>query len=197
MTETTEPVTEEGTTILTDQGEQTSQVETTEEAVKSETSEETGEALPKAPEKYEFELSDGLVIDDEVVTQFDPVFRELDLTNEQANRLGTVYAEIRKAEAAAWESEVTGWGEAVKADPEIGGDKFAASAANAIRVIGLHGTPELRKFLNETGAGNHPEMVRVFARLGALLPKEDKGVTGETANAPKSIEERMYGKSQP
>lgn len=196
MTETTEAVTEEGTTILTDQGEQTSQVETTEPA-KSETSEDTGEALPKAPEKYEFELADGLLIDDEVVTQFDPVFRELDLTNEQANLLGTAYAKLRQAESAAWESEVTGWGEAVKADPEIGGDKFSSSAANAIRVIGLHGTPELRKFLNETGAGNHPEMVRIFARVGALLPKEDTGVTGESASAPKSIEERMYGKSQP
>lgn len=189
MSEATE--TTEQTTLLTDQGEPQGQEATTGDG------EASGEAQPKAPEKYEFAL-DGFEIDATVMDQFDPVFRELDLTNEQATKLAQGYAQIRQKEAAEWQAQVSGWAEAVKSDAEIGGDKLPDMAASAVRVIGLYGTPELRNFLNETGYGNHPELVRVFARIGNALPKEDRVVEGEpTGSAPKTIEERMYGTTKP
>lgn len=191
MSEVTEPTTED-TTLLTAQGEPQSQETTTGDG------EASGDAQPKAPEKYEFTLSEGFEIDPAVVEQFDPVFRELDLTNEEATKLAEGYAQIRQKEAEAWHAEVAGWGEKVKADAEIGGDKLPDMAAAAVRVIGLYGTPELRNFLNETGYGNHPELVRVFARIGMALPKEDRVVEGEpSGSAPKTIEERLYGNTKP
>lgn len=186
MSETTE-TTAEDTTLLTAQGEPQSQETTTGDG------EASGDVQPKAPEKYEFSL-DGFEIDSTVIEQFDPVFRELDLTNEQATKLAQGYAQIRQKEAEAWHAEVNGWSDLVKADAEIGGDKLPDMAAAAVRVIGLYGTPELRNFLNQTGYGNHPELVRVFARIGMALPKEDRVVEGErSGSTPKSIEERLYG----
>jgi hypothetical protein len=36
-------------------------------------------------------------------------------------------------------------------------------------VVQNHGTPALRQLLNETGLGNHPELVRFVHRLSFLI----------------------------
>jgi hypothetical protein len=190
MSEATETTTTEETTLLTDQGEQQSQETTTGDG------QDSGDAQPKAPEKYEFKL-EGFEIDAPVMERFEPVFRELDLTNEQATKLAEGYAQIRRQEADAWQAEVSGWADAVKSDAEIGGDKMPAMVSAANRVIGLYGTPELRAFFKDTGYGNHPELVRVFARIGNALPKEDTVVDGNPSGATRSIEERLYGNTKP
>lgn len=59
------------------------------------------------------------------------------------------------------------WATQAQEDPEIGGDKFEATLAAARTVIDNPKivTPEFKTFLDETGLGNHPEAIRVFARL--------------------------------
>ena len=72
-----------------------------------------------------------------------------------------------EATSAATVAEVhASWAEQAKADKEIGGDKFEATLAAARSVIDNPSivTPEFKTFLNETGLGNHPEAIRVFAR---------------------------------
>jgi hypothetical protein len=73
-----------------------------------------------------------------------------------------------EATSASTVAEVhASWAEQAKADKEIGGDKFDATLAAARSLIDnpKFVTPEFKTFLNETGLGNHPEAIRVFARL--------------------------------
>ena len=44
--------------------------------------------------------------------------------------------------------------------------------ATARRAIERFGTPALRQLLNETGLGNHPEMVRLAVRVGRALAED-------------------------
>jgi len=69
---------------------------------------------------------------------------------------------------------------AAKADKEIGGDKFEENVGVAKLAIDAYFTPEFKKFLNESGLGNHPEMIRGLAKAGAPL-KPDGWVPGSKA----------------
>ena len=146
-----------------------------------------------APEKYEIALPDGYTLDEAVFSKAEPVLRELNLTNEQATKLAGVIAEVRASEAEAFVQQVQEWGKATATDAEIGGNGLAQSLEAGRRALATHGTPELRALLDNTGMGNHPEVVRFFARVGKLIPAEDKVVSGERSGGTKSMAERLYG----
>lgn len=50
-------------------------------------------------------------------------------------------------------------------------DGFVTSATTAMK---QYGDPEFNKFLDETGLGNHPAMIRVFGRVGKELAGETR-----------------------
>jgi hypothetical protein len=126
-----------------------------------------------APEKYELELPDGFSLDPQVMTEFEPVLRELNLDNAQASKLAGLYGQLRQSEAAAYGETVQEWGKQAAADPEIGGKAFPENVELARSALATHGSPELKGLLDSTGLGNHPEVIRFFARVGKTIPKED------------------------
>lgn len=148
-----------------------------------------------APEKYEIALPEGYALDEATFSKAEPVLRELNLTNEQATKLASVIAEVRASEAEAFVQQVQEWGNATAADSEIGGKALQESLTAGRRALATHGTPELKALLDNTGLGNHPEVVRFFTRIGKTIPVEDKVVNGErSGSSTKSFAERIYGK---
>ena len=155
---------------------------------------ESGKVAPRAPETYELAMPEGVTLDSDLWAKAEPIVRAADLTNDQANKLAGFIASERKAESEAYQQEVAGWLNAVKQDPEMGGAKLAETAQQGVYALGKYGTPGLKKLLNETGYGNHPEFVRFFANVGKATPREDTVVEGEpSGSAPRSLEERLYG----
>lgn len=134
-----------------------------------------------APEKYEFKAGEGVELDTEALKDFEPVARELNLTNEQAQKLVDAYpkilAGVQQRQAEAWQKQTEGWAETVKADKEIGGDKLTANLSAAQRALEQFGDPELKEYLDSTGLGNHPALVKAFIKVGKAM-SEDKVVTG-------------------
>lgn len=125
---------------------------------------ETGEA----PEAYEaFTIPEGLVMNEALLEKAGPVFKELGLTQEQAQRLVDLQAEGEVARMEAWSAQQTEWREAAVTDPEVGGknqEEHAANVKMAIKFFKAIGTPELAALLNESGLGNHVELIRVGMR---------------------------------
>ena len=134
-----------------------------------------------APEKYEFTAGEGVELDTEALKDFEPVARDLNLTNEQAQKLVDAYpkilAGVQQRQAEAWQKQTEGWAETVKADKEIGGDKLTANLSAAQRALDQFGTPELKEYLNATGLGNHPDLVKTFVKIGKAM-SEDGMVDG-------------------
>lgn len=134
-----------------------------------------------APDKYEFKAGEGVELDTEALKDFEPVARELNLTNEQAQKLVDAYpkilAGVQQRQAEAWQKQTEGWAETVKADKEIGGDKLTANLSAAQRALEQFGDPELKEYLDSTGLGNHPALVKAFIKVGKAM-SEDKVVTG-------------------
>lgn len=161
---------------------------------------EDGGEKPKAegpPEKYEFTLPEGMALDEAALGKFEPVLRDVGLTNEQANKLAGVFAEIRNADLQssqqAYAELTTGWRDAVKADPEIGGAKFDASIKMAGAAMAAFATPELHEVLNNTGLGNHPAVVRFMTKVGAALQEDKTAGPAGAGGGERSLAERLYG----
>ncbi|EMR3496153.1 TPA: peptidase [Klebsiella pneumoniae] len=149
-----------------------------------------------APEKYEFKPAEGQELDTAALEQFEPIARELNLTNEQAQKLVDAYpkilAGVQQRQADAWQAQTEEWAATVKADKEIGGDKLTANLGVAQRALDTFGTPELKEYLNGTGLGNHPELVKAFVKVGKAM-SEDGVVTGKESGQ-RSAAEVLYGK---
>ena len=130
----------------------------------------------KAPEKYEFTAPEGAELDSKAVELFEPVARELDLSNEQAQKLAGLWPQLQEQmqqrQAESWGQQVEQWAADTKADKEIGGDKLQVSVGHAQKALDSFASKEFREFLDTTGLGNHPEMVRAFAN--DMQANEDK-----------------------
>lgn len=75
------------------------------------------------------------------------------------------------------EKTAEAWAEASRTDPEFGGAQFDANLAVAKKGYDIFATDELKGILEQTGYGNHPEVLRLFHKIGKLIG-EDKVVGG-------------------
>lgn len=161
----------------------------------------------KVPEdgKYQVALPDGVELDAGMLEALAPEFKEMGLTNGQVQKLAGKFTEIMQKRGedhmnspeGAWSAaaheyfKANGtpdkWADTAKADKEIGGDKWDATVQNATRFANKMGTPGLKEFLNKSGAGNHPELIRVFAKAGELI-REDNPPSGGAGGAGKPVE---------
>ncbi|MHA3808593.1 peptidase [Enterobacter bugandensis] len=148
-----------------------------------------------APEKYEFKPAEGQELDTEALKDFEPVARDLNLTNEQAQKLVDAYpkilAGVQQRQAEAWQKQTEGWAETVKADKEIGGDKLTANLSAAQRALDQFGAPELKEYLNATGLGNHPDLVKTFVKIGKAMSED--GMVDGSNQGQRSAAEVLYG----
>jgi len=139
-----------------------------------------------APDKYEeFNVPDGYTLDPEVATAAGELFKGMNLTQGNAQKLVDFYVtktqEAFNAPFRAYQDMVEGWVKEVKAHPEIGGklDQVKATVASAIDSLGDASLArDFRKAMDLTGAGNHPAFVRVFYKLAQMVT-EGNAVAGK------------------
>jgi len=171
-----------------------------------------GKPIPKpaeGPAEYtDFTIPDGLTLDAPSMAEFQTLAKEQGLTQEQAQKLldfggGKVKALV-EAPYNVWRELQTKWQAEVKADPEIGGTNLVETQKNAALVFqpgpdnpfckSADEAQALKEAFNTTGSGNHPAIVKLFSRLGALL-KEPGSLTGNPVKQDaKALQDKMYDK---
>jgi len=161
----------------------------------------------KASEEYaEFTIPEGTTLDEQTATEFKGLAKELDLTQEQAQKLldfggGKLRAQI-EAPYKLWAETQAKWQAEVKADPEIGGTKFEQSIKDAAQVfVPGDSNPfvkdeaeakSLRDALNMTGAGNNPAIVKLFVKMGTLLNEPGSLRGGPVKDSADTLLAKMY-----
>lgn len=138
-------------------------------------------AVP-ADGKYAPKMPDGVTIDQAMLDALAPDFAEAKLTNGQVQKLTEKYIERQtaetKARAEAWSKQLGDWVTEAKADAEIGGAKWDTSVRLAKSAIDRFGTPALKEYLEASGGGNNPELIRFAARAGAAIAEDNPPVGG-------------------
>lgn len=175
------------------------------------------------PEKYELTAPEGFEINETVLADATPVFQELGLGQEQAQKLVPLGQKLienyESAKADEYAALRTQWANEVKADAEIGKGNLRETQRLAARaldtfigpreilgedgkpIIGQDGKPVIepfRQLLIETGLENHPVMVRAFRKIGMALSEDGTIARGGQGPAtPKSREQILYPDDAP
>lgn len=149
--------------------------------------EASGEKPPilGAPEAYDVKAPEGMTFDKEAFDAVEPILREMDLSNDAAQKLVAAYGEkvipmlVERGKAQAEQAQTDAgaalrkeWAEASKADPEIGGAKFDKTIDDVATVwqqFGIKPGVGIRQILDDSGLGNHPDMLRFLARVGKSM----------------------------
>lgn len=121
---------------------------------------------------------------------FEEAARKHGLTNEAAQEVfATLAPKLRESAIQSFQQRIektqAEWSQQVKADPELGGE-------NLERTLGLVNTAidkvlpdhaaELRKFLTESRATDHPLVVRLLAAVGKSFSQDSKFLRGSTGS---------------
>ena len=144
--------------------------------------EEAAKAAEGAPEKYDdFIAPEGTELDPAVAGAFAEVARELNLPQGKAQMLIDKVSPIMAArQMEQFEAQRQEWHNQSSADPEFGGAKLPESKVFVARAMKEFSTPEFTKLINDSGFGNHPELVRFMVKAGKAI-SEEKIITGGVA----------------
>lgn len=162
---------------------------------KAESTETQGKAV--VPEKYELKLPENSKLDSSALDEISLFAKEKGLSNEAAQALlereNEVLSRHEQQQQEAYELKKKEWVSAVEGDKEIGGNNLSKSVELAKRVVTRFGTPDFLAALNSTGLGNHPELVRVFARIGGAMSEDQFVMPGASdSGRKKSAAEILY-----
>jgi hypothetical protein len=130
-----------------------------------------------APETYaDFAVPEGYELDKAVATEASTIFKEMNLTQAQAQKLVDFYT-AKTTESAnqpyqVWNDMQERWVREVKNDPVVG-PRLAEVQTTISRAIDGLGDPKLaqefRAAMDYTGAGNNPAFIKAFWKLAQKI----------------------------
>lgn len=164
-------------------------------------------ALIGAPDDYDataFAMPEGVEFDGELFDLVKDDLRGLDLSQEGAGKIVGLFAEkIVPKIAERTEARMTELGQEIsaqfardlQADPVVGGVKLKEAQAYAAKAISAAipdaaARAEFSQFLNESGMGNHPLLMRVIAAGGRAMGEATTPAGGAVAE--KSAVQKFY-----
>lgn len=170
--------TDTGTTTEETQTGDEQDTETKEVEEGTEESEEEEKEEPRAPEEYEdFTLPEGFEPDETMAAEFKTFAKEIDLTQEQAQKLveyqAKATAKVQDEFRTFYEDRDKQWFEELKNDKDVGGEKFQENTARvqrAFTTIDPEGT--LRKEMATFGLDKWPAMYKAMLKFTDLVGED-------------------------
>ncbi len=148
-------------------------------------------APAKAPDAYtDFKAPDGYTLSKDALDAALPVFKELGLTQDQAQKLVDIQIQrdlaAAKAPQSAYETLRTDWQAKTKSDSEllratngnaVGLDAVKLDIGRAYAALPPALATEMKAAMDLTGAGDHPAIIKGLWKLAAFVT-EGKHVAG-------------------
>lgn len=145
------------------------------------------------PTEYEpFTLPEGLGVDEELLGEFKAEAKRLNLSQEDAQKFVDLQAKAAARQAEQLASVRAQWADQSKTDKEFGGDALSENLGVAKKAMDAFATPELRKLLNDSGLGNHPEVIRTFVRVGKAISEDGRVVSGTRSTTSSDPAKRLF-----
>jgi hypothetical protein len=139
------------------------------------------------PAAIELKLPEGVALDNAIVDGFKKTAAEVGLDSAKAQKVLDGFLTAQQAVVAeqnkSMQAQDAKWAAELKADPEIGGEKYAASLVDVRRALRHFGGGKVASLIAAAGLGNHPDMVRGFAKMGRALAEDSIAGTSAKAGA--------------
>jgi hypothetical protein len=140
---------------------------------------------PEKPTEYEFPKGEGVEHDPKLTEWAQGIFHQANLNKEQASVISTAWDKfiqgVAQAQAEAAKNARAEAETKIKAEM---GDKYPAAVELTRRFIEKYAKPEELQFLDESGLGNHPILIRMIVDF-AQKTGEDTGLIGEKGSGEK------------
>lgn len=137
-----------------------------------------------APESYDaWTVPEGFTLDSAISEGANPIFKEFGLTQAQGQKLVDFYIKQQQstgdANRAAYQAVVEGWRDATMKDPEMGSkiQEIQTAIGRAKNLLSPAERTALDTVMNNTGLGNHPDVVRALWKISQRVT-EGTHVTG-------------------
>ena len=172
---------------------------------------EGAEGNTNAPETYDFKdlkLPEGFKIDEALAEKFAPIGKELNLSQEAANKLANLLVEFQQkqiedapekiAEYKRQEKEATklSYEKLLNTDKEIGGGdkaKMDAYLDVADRGYSEFASAELKGVFKELSLDYHPAVIKLFHKLGELCGNDNITRTNKPVGVSQNAADILYG----
>jgi len=163
---------------------------------------------PPAVTWTDFTLPEGMKLDDTSLSTFKEVIGGELPPQERGQRLIDMHLqELQKYAQSTADNQVTIWNDtqrqwqnAVKADPELGGNRFNTTMQTCISAVNRFGgntqqRAELIQALDFTGAGNNPAIIRWINNMASRLAEGQPVTQSAAPKQPQTREQRRYNAS--
>lgn len=144
---------------------------------------ETEQQQQTAPEHYVLKNANGEDVEPQELEMMSRMFKDVNLSQEQAQKLYSAYEKEQGSFIEQSQKEFNkmrdDWFNQTISDPQIGGQNIGQTKLCIKRVMQQCGNKELSDFLNKTGLGFNPAMVRFMIKVGELLGNDNHFVQGQ------------------
>lgn len=144
---------------------------------------ETEQQQQTAPEHYVLKNANGEDVEPQELEMMSRMFKDVNLSQEQAQKLYSAYEKEQGSFIEQSQKEFNkmrdDWFNQTISDPQIGGQNIGQTKLCIKRVMQQCGNKELSEFLNKTGLGFNPAMVRFMTKVGELIGNDNRFVTGQ------------------
>lgn len=146
------------------------------------------------PEKYDLKLPANSPVDPSRLEKIAAEAKAKGLSQEQAQELVEREHTVVNDLVESHNAKVQTWLQESTNDKEIGGPDINRNIELAKRVVDTYGSPLLKQYLDASGFGQHPELLRLFVRIGKAHG-EDRLVRGggNPQPAKKSAADLLFG----
>jgi len=141
---------------------------------------------------YDFTLPEGFTANEELAGDLKALAKENNLSKEVAQKFADLGVKMQQQQAEAWQTQVDQWAEQVKADKDLGGEKFNENISLAKQALDKFGGQELKDLLQSTGFGNHPAIVKAFYNIGKSVSNDTLVVSNGSSKSEKSAASIMF-----
>lgn len=150
--------------------------------------------------KYDLKLPEGTLLTQAEVDKIVSFAKDQGLSQESAQKLvereHEILANYKDNQEQQFEQMREQWFKQVEGDKELGGDNLKATAEMARRALDKFAPDSLKKFFAESPYGNHPDVIRMFSKIGKAM-QDDKIVLAGTQSPPSlSPVDVMYDNSK-
>jgi len=153
------------------------------------------------PETYEaFSMPEGVTLSEATSASLSEYAKSTGLTQDHAQKVADLVSNGVQEHDRKGMEQFKGlsaqWAEESKGDSEIGGADFQANLTVANKAMNQFADQDFKDLLNNSGAGNHPAVIRTFNRIGKMMGEANlhfgEGSSESSPDKEQAMADRLY-----
>ncbi len=138
----------------------------------------------QAPEKYDFQVPEGMEVQQELLSQFETVAKDAGLSQDQAAKVLDMWHGLQTSTKSSMDKALQDATQSLQGE---WGKDFESNVKLAHKAVERFGGKELAQYLDSSGMGNNLPLIKAFHAIGKAM-SEDQTVGLDASSKPSAID---------